>query len=139
VRRWGLCHGITLVLIIIPSNHCRVIYFLSQKSKYTGRENGTKRSWTHAGKVAFNDYMLKACQTGINMGRDLTQGYRHSGKASKDDKMQPSSKRVVTHSNLTIQELVAQCDTCSPGASVPEPEEEDDDKMLDLDIVMIEV
>jgi hypothetical protein len=45
-----------------------------------------------------------------------------SQQGENDDGIQPNRQRVVTHSDLTIQELVAQCDT-SPAASVLETEE----------------
>lgn len=120
-----------------------------QEPKYTGRECGTKRSWTHAGKLAFNDYMLKVCRDRIARGggfdsklqlfwqKKYKKSRLTSGKdADGNDK--PKRARVVTYSDHAIKMLVAKSDN-EPN---PEPEESWDENedlpvVTDLERMMV--
>lgn len=90
-----------------------------QEAKYTGRQNGTKRTWTETGKDKFNEYMINVCRDRLARGKSFHQKlldfwkkrYRRSVQTPKDGEVpERVRKRVKAHCDSTIYDLVKKSD-----------------------------
>lgn len=84
-------------------------YFF-QEPKYTGNDYGTKKGWTHEGKLTFNRYMIKVAMDRNKDGEKFDDTFlksvtRKYCKSKINSTKKEKQKRVVTFSDLTIQQI----------------------------------